>query len=426
MKLTKKLIKIYLNLCYKLGFNTYSRKLISKNLRLDKELPDGVIFKLAETIDEFEQAFSILYDNYLAEGFMEPNQAKLRITAYHLLPASMTLICKKDEEVIATCSIIKSSKFGMPTSEVINLDEVIPKDKEVAEIGSLAVKKSFQNKSGSILFPFIKFILVYCREYLKLDYTVISHHPKWLIFYHLLFGFTRINPKTIDKYNFANGAPVDFQYLDIKKSPDLHCSHYYHYSNKTNLWKYIWKTNLDNFKYPDRNLFVTDDNILTPEMVRYFFVQKTNVFKNLPKNQKDIIKDFYRSKNFEDVFEHAENEERTKSLFKNKERRTNRFSVNLKTSVSINNTIIFGTSKILNASLFGIQISIPKNLGLNDLIELRIKINEFKIITLNARIRRLVGGQIYGAIITGEATDWFKEISSLVKNYEDIQVDQVI
>lgn len=426
MKIIKKLIKFYLNTCYKAGFNNYSRKLISRNLRLDKELPDGVIFKLAETTEEFEQAFSILYDNYVAEGYMQPNEAKLRITAYHLLPASMTLICKKGDEVIATCSIIKSSKFGMPTSDVIDLDEVIPTGKEIGEIGSLAVKKSFQNKSGSILFPFTKFILVYCRNYLKLDYTVISHHPKWLIFYHLLFGFTRINPKTIDKYNFANGAPVDFQYLDMKRAPDLHCSHYYHFNKRTNLWKYIWRTQIDNFKYPDRNLFVTDDNILTPEMIRYFFIEKTNVFKDLPTNQKNIIKDLYRSKNFEDVFNHAEDEQRTKSLFKEKERRTNRFSVNLKTSVVIDDVLIFGTCKILNASLFGIQISIPRGLELNKRIKLKIKINEFKIIELNARVRRIVDHQIYGAIITGEATEWFYEISSLVKNYEDIQMDQAI
>jgi hypothetical protein len=430
MKLIKSLMKIYLNACYKLGLTTYSRNLISKNLKLDRKLSPDIVFKLAETIEEFEQAFSILYDNYVTEGYMQTNESKLRITAYHLLPTSMTLICKKGDEVIATCSIIKSSKFGMPTSEAIDLASYIPKGNQVAEIGSLAVKKSFQNKSGSILFPFIKYILVYCRDYLKLDYTVISHHPKWLIFYHLLFGFSRINPKTISKYSFANGAPVDFQILNMKSCPDLHCSYFYNYKSNRNIWKYIWKTELDNYQYPKRNIFLTEDNFLTPEMVRYFFVQKTNVFKNLPQNQKKIIKDFYRSKRFEDIFDIAENNFNDPSLIpslqREPERRTNRLSVNLKANISIEGVLLLNQGTILNASLYGIQFSIPYDLKINDIVQFKVKTNEFKIINLNVRVRRKVESNVYGAIITGEATEWFHEISSIIKNYEDIELKQAI
>ena len=426
MKLSKKISKIYLNICYKLGLHNYARKLISKNLRLDKPIPEDIIFKLAETTEEFEQAFSILYENYVEEGYMQTNESKLRITAYHLLPASMTLICKKENEVIATCSIIKSSKFGMPTSEIIDIDKILPNKTQVAEIGSLAVKKSFQNKSGSILFPFIKFILVYCRDYLKLEYTVISHHPKWLIFYHLLFGFTRINPKTIAEYNFANGAPVDFQILKIKDAPDLHCSNFYQFTERTNVWKFIWKLELKNFKYPERTLFVTDDNILTPKMIHYFFVKKTNVFQNLPQNQKNIIQDIYRSKHFENIFGFEVSKENNQDFNRRRKRRNNRLSVNLKVSISINDTLVFGFGEILNASLFGIQLSTSHDLSINETIQLKIKINEYKIIQLSARVRRKISPQIYGATITGEATEWYHEIVLIAKNFEDLDYDRVI
>ena len=61
-------------------------RIIRSKVKLDYNPPEGLRFKLAETKEELEQAFRLLYRSYVAAGSMKPNTSEMRITLIFKLP----------------------------------------------------------------------------------------------------------------------------------------------------------------------------------------------------------------------------------------------------------------------------------------------------------------------------------------------------
>jgi hypothetical protein len=83
-------------------------------LGLPDELKRSVVIKFAETKDEYEQAFSLVYNTYLNIGVIKPNRSNLRLTLYHALPTTKVLIVKKNKTVISTLTTILDNPLGLP------------------------------------------------------------------------------------------------------------------------------------------------------------------------------------------------------------------------------------------------------------------------------------------------------------------------
>ena len=73
-------------------------------VNIPSELPKNLIFKIAETQQELEGAFALLHDSYVDVGLMTPDLSGMRVTAYHTLPSSTTLIGKIGKEIVANIS----------------------------------------------------------------------------------------------------------------------------------------------------------------------------------------------------------------------------------------------------------------------------------------------------------------------------------
>lgn len=154
------------------------RPLIRRIVEFPTTIDPTLRFKVAETQDELDQAYSLLHDAYLSENLMTSHPSGMRITKYHALPSTSTLIVKEGQTVIGTVSLVRQSAFGMPLEAIFNLN-LLPPGSRPAEVSSLAIKNGLRHQRGRILFPLLKFLYHYSTEYFGVTHFLIAVNPKW-------------------------------------------------------------------------------------------------------------------------------------------------------------------------------------------------------------------------------------------------------
>lgn len=257
--------------------------------------------KVAETQQELEDCFRILHDAYVASGFMKPAASGLRVTMYHALPTTTTLCAKYDGRVVGTMSMIREGVFGFPLQSVFDLSDVRAKQGQIAEISALAVHPDFRKTGGAILFPLMKFMYQYCTEYFDTRHLVIAVNPDKIELYESLLFFERLQETTVDSYDFANGAPAVGATLDLPVARDIFRRVYGRRRDRKNLFKYFVTLQLPNIKLPNRRYFTTNDPVLTPSILDYFFNERSAVFAELDDRRKALLWSIYDQPEFRSV-----------------------------------------------------------------------------------------------------------------------------
>lgn len=262
--------------------------------------PTNVIFKIAESQSELEQAFTLLHDNYVASGFMDPHPSKMRLTKYHTLPSTSTLIAVRDGQVIATVSLIRSSAFGLPCEMAYDIHFLRKKMSRIAEISALAVRPDCAGIKGEILCPLLKFLRQYATDYFAADYLVMVVSPAWFDFYEAIWFFQPFQEQKIN-YSYVKGTPAKGGYLNLRS---LYTLAEMNYPNKQNLigyFAYNFELSLECFQFPDRKTRTVNDPILTPDLLDYFFNRKSSVLSELSNSEKIILHQLYNSSSFSKV-----------------------------------------------------------------------------------------------------------------------------
>ena len=95
--------------------------------------------KIAHRKEELEQAFHLLYESYCHMGYMTPNEAELRVTKYHALPSTTTIVAMIGDEVVGTVSLIRDGNYGFPSDCLVDKDELRANKLRLVEVSSLAV-----------------------------------------------------------------------------------------------------------------------------------------------------------------------------------------------------------------------------------------------------------------------------------------------
>ena len=252
-----------------------------------------LVLKIAETKEELESCFRLLHDAYVSSGFMTPDPSGMRITIYHALPTTTTLCAKFDGEVVGTISLIRESLFGFPLQAIFDLNQVRSLKGKIAEVSALAVHPKFRKTGGSILFPLMKFMYDYCTSFFDTRHLVIAVNPNRIEMYESLLFFQRLDENFVTNYDFANGAPAVGAALDLYDAPDVFKLAYGHKKLRKNLYQYFVKTTLPNIVVPNRRYYTTNDPVMTPELLDYFFNQQTQVFANLEDRKKGLLHDIY-------------------------------------------------------------------------------------------------------------------------------------
>jgi hypothetical protein len=279
-----------------LRFRVYRRM-----MNVEPPATGTLVLKIASTRAELEACFALLHDAYVASGFMQPHPSGLRVTPYHALPTTTTLCAKLDGRVVGTLSIVREGVFGFPMQTAFDISAVRAKPGQIAEISALAIHPSCRKTGGSILFPLMKFMHEYCVRYFDTRHLLIAVNPNKIEMYESLLFFRRLEAQTVDRYDFANGAPAVGATLDLHEARAIFERAYGGMPGRRNLHRYFFETTLDAIQFPSRPWHTTNDPVLTPALMDHFFNHRVPVLQALDERKQLLLHSIYPGKEWTGV-----------------------------------------------------------------------------------------------------------------------------
>lgn len=382
-----------------------------------------LVLKIAETRDELEECFSLLHDAYVESGFMKPDPSGMRVTIYHALPTTTTLCAKYDGQVVGTISLIRESALGVPLQKIFDLSNVREKEGQVAEVSALAVHRDFRKTGGSVLFPLMKFMYEYCTTFFDTRHLVIAVNPSHIELYESLLFFQRLSANVVENYDFVNGAPAVGATLDLKEAPEIFRKHYASKPLRRNLYAYFMQVKLPNIEFPNRRFHTTNDPVLTPDLIDYFFNVRTNTFRNLSARKKLLLHTIYDLPEYRQVLPELSSGADAIPI-----RRHERFSVKCPAKLVVHSAE--GEQEIpievIEVSRYGFQARankpLPLNIWFDTIVELgRSDISRVRALALRGHNSGAEG--FYGFSLGEPDLLWRKFVSALYhsKTYADLE-----
>jgi hypothetical protein len=274
-------------------------KYILSKVKMPKVLSDKYVIRIAKNQNEIEEAFRLLQDSYVEEGYAVMNESKLRITNFHLLPTTIVLIICFENKVVGTMSIIRSGKMGIPLDSM-NIQNVLNKKELYFEVSSLAIAKNHRQNSGELFLWLIKFALHLTIQKMKLTTALIGVHPKWIPFYRSVLSFVEIKGLKANNYSFANGNPLATMKLDLenfekissnpmhKEFKPIHC--FYNLPLPANAFM------------PNYDLLPSNIGGMSASQMEELLLKKTSILQSLNPNDLKHTMSSYQNKEHQDFF----------------------------------------------------------------------------------------------------------------------------
>jgi hypothetical protein len=222
----------------------------------------------------------------------------------------------------------------------------------------------------------------------------------------------------------VNGAPAVGATLDLKYAPETMRRAYAGKPLNRNLHHYFIETKLANIQIPHRRFFTTNDPVLTPDLIDYFFNQKTNVFAELSDRKKALLHLIYDLPEYQKILPALPDQGVARQI-----RQHRRFSV--KCPASLSNTAVEGdkniTIEVNEVSRYGFRAriarQIPADIWLNATVQLGL--HEVSRLTVQAVQETDVDDQHYCGFRIGEPDlVWRKFVTALYEGHTHSDLDQ--
>jgi len=253
--------------------------------------PVNIVYKVAQTRKELEDALSLVYKEYLRRGYIPKGyKSNIRLSVYNSLPSTTTFVAKQGKRVVAGVTLIPDSPLGLPMDKLYKreLDKLRKEGCRVSEVSQLAIDMSLFGASFFSMFNFNKLIFIFRLFKLVLDHTLdvdrltdmcIVINPKHQFLYKFIF-FEEMGP--LKYYGLVNRAPALAFRLRLTGLAERA-------KNRKGVYRIFFggKTDPKLFKGKVK---------LSPKDLKYLFVEKSDIFEKATKKQLEFIKRSYRNK----------------------------------------------------------------------------------------------------------------------------------
>ncbi|OYZ21267.1 MAG: hypothetical protein B7Y39_09550 [Bdellovibrio sp. 28-41-41] len=374
-------------------------------VKIPRNVPENIVFKIADTTDELESAFKLLHDCYVDVGLMKPDASGMRVTPYHALPSTTTLVAKVQNDVVATLTIIRDSPMGLPCDSFVDLTGLRSGGDRIAEISALAIKRGYR---GSLLFYLLKFMYESCVNCLGVDHLIatLTTDSQSNALYESILFFKPIDSKPEINYAFSNFRPVIAEHLNLHEAHDIFKKYYSEKNPKRDLFSFFTKEVFKFNQFPDRRYHMIDYSVMTVENFKYFFIDKSSALKNMPIEKLQALATIYWSK---PQIELINNELSMHNVVLLKKlTRKNRFHVcNKNVTISDNGSLF--PARLLDVSNMGIRISCGEKISDN----FEIIINDYlgKRTHLAVEVKWRNNGGVFGLSVLRADDSWHEMIN---------------
>lgn len=272
--------------------------LYRRMIRIDDTELEGLELSIATNKADLSEAFRLLHENYVRSGYMSPHPSGMRITKYHTLPSTTTIVAKLQGKVVGTVSLVRNGIFGSPVESIFDLSEFRKCGERIAEVSSLSVSREFSGQHGKILFPLLNYLYQYSVRSFGVYYLAIAVNPSWWDFYEHILHFKRLKSEVVSNYSFVNGAPAIGGILDLRTAPTVYKKAYGHLPKNRNLFEFLGERILPGAIFPNRSFGEVSDPVMTPELFRHFFIELSHVLEDLDNHERRALHNLYRSTDF--------------------------------------------------------------------------------------------------------------------------------
>ena len=263
-----------------------------RSVRLELDPPPELRLRVARTRDEFEAAFRLMHDAYVESGAIAASPSDLYLTAHHALPSTTVLLAYWGERAVGALSIVREGPFGMPAEDLFDLALLRARGARLAEAVHLALAPSFA-EPARVFFPLMKFAFAYSRDYFGADTLVITMPPAHADLYEALFAAAPIAGARVASGGSPGPARVVARHIDLHEQRDRLARDFAGAAVDRDVFGYCFEHELSSIEFPRRDFHTVCDATMTPEMMHYFFRQKSNVFAKIEPRKRAILASLY-------------------------------------------------------------------------------------------------------------------------------------
>ncbi|MCP5007336.1 MAG: hypothetical protein GY941_25865 [Planctomycetes bacterium] len=258
---------------------------------------DKINFRVARTKEELEGAATLVQKEYTKKGYVKDSNSIIRLGIHNAHPHTTTFVATAGNDVIATTTVIPDSPVGLPMDELYleELNQLRAGGNKICEISMLAcdtelfrsgVSMMLNSKKLFLVFSLFKHILDYAKEFLKLDIICITINPKHKITYDFLLFKDLGGLKT---YDDVNNAPAIAKYINLNTVEEE-----YKKNDRRERYSMFIQRKTDPRNFLNKYRFSYQD-------LKYFFVEKTDIFKHATSSQIEYLRECYPAYNFSDI-----------------------------------------------------------------------------------------------------------------------------
>jgi hypothetical protein len=259
-------------------------------LRSNTDHVDQLCIKVADTRNELEQAFALVYREYLRQGYIKDfKQSGLHLNIHHILPETAVFILKSAKVISTLTHITDTELFGLPMDSLYQ-EELKPlrdAGRKLVELSSLATSRE---ACGRNLFLYLfREVYWYALRRNIQDFCIMVN-PKHARFYNEIFFFQEIGP---EKHYSRVGAPAVALRLNLEDF-DLKLERAYSgLEPQCNMYAFFHSVGGPEMPKGLTSQYFRSIPPLSTETVRYFFEEKTNVLAKTSVDQIRHIRSLY-------------------------------------------------------------------------------------------------------------------------------------
>jgi hypothetical protein len=180
----------------------------------------GFTIKRAFSINELKNAYSIVHDIFVEQGFIRPYANGMRIRPFELSKHIATFIaCAEGDNVHGVLSLVQDTKtLGLPSDGAFysEIEQLRKQNRRIAEVTNQAIVQN--NRSTCMTTQLMQTIVAQAMHKKNTD-IIIAITPSELPFYKELLTFDCIS--NIKSYSKQINDPVILMRVNIEQIPEV-------------------------------------------------------------------------------------------------------------------------------------------------------------------------------------------------------------
>jgi hypothetical protein len=357
--------------------NAYMNYLGQKFSHLHFEMPDVIwdgnfTVELAKSKADLEAVFRLQHESYVSRGLMRPDSSGLRCTVFHFLPQTNHVVIKFKGKVVGSVTLIADSPLGIPADKFFTseIDQSRKKGQKLVELSSFVVDRSFKSASKGLIHLLMKFSFNYVRRFMGATELIVTVHPTQIEMFCANWYFQQ--KSEVIKFHSSKSALTALMTHSLdRRNRRFFIRSFPSRDISKNAAMFIWKRDF-RFQYPLRGAGQVVHPMMTPELLRYFFIEKTNLYEDLDLSTRQIFLEMYLQFFGESEIEKFLNMERELTL------REFRLPVSARVAVKAESQFYFGRIRDLTSS--GCFMELPYEIkNTEKFLNLSFKIGETEV-----------------------------------------------